>query len=317
MKSHNFYGHIQRVVSPATPDTTFAVAHGMGVTPRGYIIARRTNPLASLSRSASVSGLNTGANFIAGWEFENGSALGTDSGSNGLTLVNNGVTQVAGVVGNAISCVATSSQYLSRASEALLQTGDIDFTFAAWVKATTKTAFMFAVAKDTNTGGAREYGLYYDPVLDRFRMGVYRAVDTLAPVSADALGAVTTGVWYFLVGWHNAAADTVSIQVNNGVVNSAATGGALQAAGGAEFRIGGRATPGSGLYWNGLLDQVMFWKRVLSSTERTGLYNSGAGVTVAEAVSPTTTLYTPAWDDTYAYFKCSQGNAEFYVLFFV
>ena len=31
-------------------------------------------------------------------------------------------------------------------------------------------------------------------------------------------------------------------------------------------------------YWDGLIDEVGFWKRILTAQEKTNLYNAGAGL---------------------------------------
>ncbi|GAG88612.1 unnamed protein product, partial [marine sediment metagenome] len=64
---------------------------------------------------------------------------------------------------------------------------------------------------------------------------------------------------------------TMSIQVDDGAIDTLGTGGALQAPGAAEFQIGSRQGPNSPL--DGRVDEVGFWKRLLTADERTALYN--------------------------------------------
>lgn len=319
-RCRNFQGSFVKVTGGGANVET-EIAHGLfgpdgrGIVPQGYMVVRR-NSAASLYVPTIGSDITLTNDFIAGWEFENAGALGTDSYVNTLTLTNSGTTQVAGQVGFAAQCLAAGPQYLYRASEALLQTGDISFTFAAWLYLDSKGAFRFAIAKDNSAVGAdREYALYYDSTLDRLRFAVFRAGPTLVVQSADALGSPALTTWYWVVGWHDAGADTVNIQVNNGTVNSSATGGALQAAGAAEFRIGDRQGSTS-LPWNGRVDQVMFWKRTLTSDERTWLYNSGSGRTVAQVVAGESSSVT-SWTTDNAYLASSIAGAQFYVIFFV
>lgn len=313
MRSQGLIGSIIQVDAPVA-GSLIAVAHEMPTIPRGVLVVRQSGT-GILYRATTTTGLGLSTNFIAGWEFENGASLGDDSGSNGLTLTNNNVvTQVAGKVGQASSYVTASSQYLSRASEALLQTGDIDFTWAAWAYPSAINR-KFIVGKDNNVAGQREYELLWDNTLG-FRAGVFKATDVEVLVSTG--GAFNTiNSWYFVVYWHDATANTVNLQVNNGTIFSAATGGALQAASGAQFRIGARQFPTAIDYWNGQIDQVMFWKRTLTVDERTALYNNGSGVTVASALAPVVTVESPVWDTTYAYLTSSVGSTQYYVLFFI
>jgi hypothetical protein len=69
-------------------------------------------------------------------------------------------------------------------------------------------------------------------------------------------------------------ANTINIQVDNATVNSAAySAGVADGANG--FRLG--AQDNGVDFWNGRIDAVGFWKRVLSGAEVTSLYNSGNG----------------------------------------
>jgi hypothetical protein len=59
-----------------------------------------------------------------------------------------------------------------------------------------------------------------------------------------------------------------------------------------DFTIGTQNDTANIFRWDGLIDEVGFWKRVLTSAERTELYNSGNGrdyayITAAAGVSLT------------------------------
>ncbi|MEP7356896.1 MAG: RHS repeat-associated core domain-containing protein, partial [Anaerolineales bacterium] len=89
------------------------------------------------------------------------------------------------------------------------------------------------------------------------------------------LGSPSTGAWYFVVGWHDAVNNVINIQVNNGTANSLSwSGGVFD--GNAGFEIGGRNDTQPG-YFDGRIDEVGLWKRVLGGDERTLLYRNGAG----------------------------------------
>jgi hypothetical protein len=78
------------------------------------------------------------------------------------------------------------------------------------------------------------------------------------------------------VAWHDAGADTINIQVNNGTVDS--TTGVF---GNSEtFIIGGeKVGAGADFEFDGLIDEAGIRNRVLTTAERTELYNSGSGRT--------------------------------------
>src|SRR5262252_1520277 len=94
----------------------------------------------STAFSDSTSSTISQTNLISYWKLDEVSGSRVDTkGTNTLTD-NNTVTSTTGIINNAASFAAASSEYLSLASNATVQTGDIDFTITAWVKMTTKAA---------------------------------------------------------------------------------------------------------------------------------------------------------------------------------
>ena len=189
-----------------------------------------------------------------------------------------------GTVPSAVGKVSLATQHtnavpdwLSHVSNASLQTGDIDYTVACWGYLDNLAGVQVLCAKD-NPGVAadREWAVYYNAGPGRFGFSTFTPVGVVHNLSAATMGAPAATTWYFIVAWYEAATNTMSIQVNDGAIDTLGTGGALQAAGAAEFQIGSRQGPNSPL--DGRVDEVGFWKRLLTAEERTALYNSGAGV---------------------------------------
>ena len=199
-------------------------------------------------------------------------------GTNDLT--DNGTTPSAeGRIIRATQHTNAVPDWLSHVSNADLQTGDIDFTFAFWARLDNKATFQAFISKDDELpGGDREYNAHYRLPDDRIRFAVFTAVDVTQAINADTFGSPPVDTWFFVVCWHDAAADTVNIQINDGGIDSVGTGGALQAAGAAEFQIGAREHAAARWPLDGRVDEVGFWKRVLSAGERTSLYNESNGV---------------------------------------
>jgi len=209
--------------------------------------------------------------LVSYWKLDEASGTREDTpGSNDLTD-NNTVGSAAGILGNAASFVAANSEYLSHTDNAPLSTGDIDFTFAYWVNLNNNNTRMTLVGKDV--AGGREYELNFNST--RFEFDVFNGVDTqLGQVANNNLGLPSTGTWYFLVVWHDATANTVNIAANAGTANVAATSGAV-GDGNATFNLGRRSYAGNESYLDGFLDEVGFWKRVLTTAERACLYGGG------------------------------------------
>jgi len=181
--------------------------------------------------------------------------------------------------GNAAQFTAANSEYLSIADNAALSMGDIDFTVAGWVYMDSNPASVQMILShwDAITALSRDYFLgYTGSASDRleFRVGD-GANNTVGQVSANNLGTVNTGTWYFIVAWHDAAGNTVNIQVNDGIANSSATTGA----GGdssTSFKIGAGQEATTN-FWDGRIHDVIIAKQIYTAAEKTFLYNGGNG----------------------------------------
>jgi hypothetical protein len=81
---------------------------------------------------------------------------------------------------------------------------------------------------------------------------------------------LSTGVWYCIFAWYDGANQNIS--VNNGAAVTGATAPSKYAADQAGFRVNPAAN------FDGIIGPTALWKgRVLTSTERTYLYNAGIG----------------------------------------
>lgn len=216
--------------------------------------------------------------LVSYWKLDEASGNAIDAhGTNDLTETGGTIAATTGKINGCRDFEDIDTEYFEIADNADVSTGDIDFTFAAWVNLESKGANRIIIGKDLNTSGNREYNLYFSDTADRFRFELFSATDSGTNLSADSLGSPSLATWYFIVAWYDATANTMNIQVNDGTVDSTSKA-TLQASGSAAFRIGARAYPTIEDYWDGLIDEVGFWKRVLTSGERTQLYNSGSGL---------------------------------------
>lgn len=248
----------------------FSASFGFG---QGLIV----NPF--LFGGAASSTLNTG--LAAYWKIDEASGSRADSGADGQTLTdNNTVTSATGIIGNAGQFVSANTEYLSRADSAIISTGDIDYTISAWAYLDSETNDMSLVAKRVVSGNQREYRLYYQVSSARFAFTISSDGTALGTttVVANNFGYVTTNTWYNVVAMHNATANTISIAVNNGTANSEAHTTGFDST--AMFSIGADNPTGTPMNpFNGRIDEVALWKKILSAGELTELYNGGAGKT--------------------------------------
>jgi hypothetical protein len=78
------------------------------------------------------------------------------------------------------------------------------------------------------------------------------------------------GTWQFVVIWHDDATRTASLQLNNRRIYSTSTAGVTVRDTDMPLRLGGYQTA-----FDGILDDVMIWNRVLTASERASVFERG------------------------------------------
>jgi hypothetical protein len=217
--------------------------------------------------------------LISYWELEEASGTRNDSHSTNHLTDNNTVLSAAGKVGNAADFERDNGEFLDRADNAALSTGNIDFTVCAWIKLESLSGGLKQTIVAKGDGSNAEYVLR-TTTDDKGEFFVYgsAAFGNSGVITASTFGTLSTGTWYFFVAWHDSVADTLNIQINNGTPESTShTLGVFDST--AHFQIGSYSDFNEA--FDGLIDQVGFWKRVLTAPERTSLYNSGNGLSYA------------------------------------
>lgn len=214
-------------------------------------------------------------NLVSYWKLDEASGNALDSHSTN-TLTENGtggIASVAGKIVNARDFEFGDVDYFSLASNADVSLGDEDFTWAAWVNLESKPGALLTILSKYSSTTA-EYALFWYNPTDRFAFecaGAGGANDAFA----NNFGAPTIGEWNHVVCWHDSVNNLLGISVNAGTADTVAyTHGVGTNA--ADFTLGKYGSLGFG--FDGLIDEVGLWKRVLTSQERTDLYNGGAGL---------------------------------------
>ena len=224
-----------------------------------------------IGRTAIIGGASSTLNdgIVSFWTLNEESGTRADSvGSNDLTD-NNTVGFDTGKVGNAASFVQANSEYLSVTDDSL-NTGDEDFTLALWIKPTSTgvgTGFLSIV------GVEGECVIWYRGSFSDLRVRVWRSVSGTLDLAGG--GSLATDAFTSLVLWYDQSAQTLYMSKNNAAAISTSLGEAKAAATSNPFTVGSENTVGS--YFDGLIDAVGFWGRVLTDDERTELSNSGDG----------------------------------------
>jgi hypothetical protein len=215
--------------------------------------------------------------LVSYWKLDESSGNAIDShGTNHLTDMNT-VGAATGKINGGRDFVPANTEYFTLAHNSSLAL-ETSFSFQAWVKLDDINNYRVITAKVSPT--IYEYIFSYWDSPGRFTLELYSTDNDDYAVVHDTFGTKSTGVWYLVHAWYDYAAGQIGISVNAGTPNTAAF--AFPVSGNTQpFSLGASLDGGSGtpVYpWDGLIDEVSFWKRVLSADERTELYNGGDGL---------------------------------------
>lgn len=219
--------------------------------------------------------------LVACYELNEASGNALDAhDDNDLTDTNN-----VGSTGTARDFERDSSQYFTLADNTDLSFGDEALTIVAFAQLESKPGASDLSIIQKTSGGSGEYFLQYrnSDSVDRFAFVVYGATGfgSEGKVLAETIGSPALDTPYFVVCWHDPTNNVVGIQVNDGTANTTAHSAGIFDGNGA-FQLSGVEF---GNYFDGLLWKVAIWRRVLTTEEKTWLYNSGTGRSYAEIVA--------------------------------
>jgi head-tail adaptor len=209
--------------------------------------------------------------LVAYWSLDEPGGVRRDRLGRANLTEHGGVGTAPGRVGRAATFQQVNSQYLGFTA-AGLDTGAGDFTLTAWINLSTVSQSI-VVGKDAGNG--RDYVLDVTD-LGRARFTASRSNKTAIVTSSGP--DLVAGTWYFLVAGYDASAAVISIQVNDGPVETASTVAVPVNVGAAEFRIGSNVGASIADYFDGAIDEVGLWKRTLTPGERRAVYHDGAGL---------------------------------------
>ena len=190
--------------------------------------------------------------------------------NNAVTFVSSAPTPIAAVT-NSAKFVAASSQYLSHANATGINVAGIDFSIQVWVYPTGTGQIS---SKTTGGFGSREYDLIR-PFVTGTNDPCRAEINNGGNITS---GSVTTSAWHHLVLTYNNSTNAMILYIDG---SSAATGtSSSDAAGTSQLNIGAGPAPSN--YWSGNMALYGTWRnRILSASDVTALYNSGAGLSYA------------------------------------
>jgi len=230
-------------------------------------------------------------NLIAYWPGDEASGNLLDAHTNGLDLTDvNTVTSNPGhVYTTARQYTTANDEYHTRpGDDALLSTGDVDFTIMVWVYADAFGADRAILGKNRIwEPPGRGYTVYYHNSTNKWAFTVSDGANAYV---LDSTAAPSLSTWYLLIAWHDSVANTINIQVNDfAAVTFAWSTGVNDPT--CSFMIGNADGFGPGFMWDGRIGPTAFWKSaagdggVLTAAQRTALWNGGAGLKYSEFTS--------------------------------
>lgn len=228
-------------------------------------------------------GDDTAAAMQAYWNLDEASGSRLDQVTINHLADNNSVVGTAGIVNTGALFVAANSQFLSITSCDALRSGNRDWSLAGWFRVNDTTNTYSLVGKIPADAGNlvdKEYFLYFEPADKRIHVAVWRNTADLNTDFANVT-TINQNTWYFAVAWRNTSSGMMFLQINNATINSAAITGSNT--GNATFTLGA-TREGTVLYLDGAMDEWGFWAKIISTNDRTGLYNSGVGNTYVNRV---------------------------------
>lgn len=210
----------------------------------------------------------------------------TDShGSNDLDPTSNINNDPSGIIG--LCQLFAQTHYLQAQSATPFTFGDTSFTVGIWVNAIgwdNDSSLQRHIINKWNSTNGREWQMDWVDSIDRFRF-IARDSGDANTIRAEAnnFGIVSsrTNEWIFILGWHDADNNQIGIEVNNGTADTTAmTGGIQNTTTNSLLSIGaqaGSALPMAVNKFSGRIDHSSIWSRILTTSEKTFLWNGGSG----------------------------------------
>jgi hypothetical protein len=257
-----------------------------------YFTSSFDGELANISTTTSTTTSSSLTNNLAGyWKLDESSGNASDATSNGFTLTNNNsVSFSTGKINNGAVFASASNKNFSRSSASGLVPSST-LTVSAWVYLASNNGETIV-----SKGNLGTYGGPY-----AFAINV---TNGLSFYSSNGSSAGWAGVnwtpslntWYHVAVTFNAGSVTFYVNgVQQGTTQSAVVS-SLNQSDTNSFFAGAYSTSGgttaNAAFFDGKMDEVGIWYRVLSGSEISPLYNSGSGLSYPLSVATSSTAMT-------------------------
>ena len=241
--------------------------------------------------------------YVSWWDLVETSGIARDAlGVNNLTD-NNTVTSAAGLITytaeDASQFTAANSEYLTRADNASLSTGDVDFAIAGWIYINSLGSVRNIMARTHSSNAAlREYQ-FYSNSSNIIGFTIYNTAGTANTVTASTHGAIVVNTWYFVYAYCNKTGSEIGVQLNRGATNTLAKTVTVS-----DVAVGtalGSLPDTAASLWDGRLADIAFYKDgIPSSTVLDELYQRGFGRDYSDLSTDAKTNLISYWELTEA-----------------
>lgn len=214
------------------------------------------------------------------WKFDEVTGNAIDSyGENDLTA-GNAPGSTTGVIGTCRTFVRATPQWFEIAGNSEISTGDFDFTYTGKFYLANKTNVQTLMAeRNATTSGNSKWTLIYNSGTDRIEFYIFNSGTTSNLVTATTFGSPPTGTWFYLRWGHNNTTNQTFIEGNNTGENATTLTTVTPHAATLNLYFATQTTVHSSSL-DGRIDNVKFWKKILSTDEQAYDYNAGAGRTL-------------------------------------
>jgi hypothetical protein len=215
-------------------------------------------------------------NLVAWWNLDEEHGVRHDSfGSNHMHPAYH-LTTIKGVDGRrCIEFDRANSHNLNRIGSDAMQFGDRDFSFCCWIYLNSVNLNQTFYSR-WREAGARELRFY---VTSANRLRAQITQDGTSASNVNGPTGLVLSTWYWVQMDYDATANLFSLRLNNGTASTkSVTGGTYS--GDSNTMIGAQGTGGSG--FDGRIQYAAFFDKVLTSTERGVIYNSGNAASFAD-----------------------------------
>jgi hypothetical protein len=248
----------------------YSLARGSGVvspTRHAQSVAKGATPLSS-SLSEGLVGLWRMEEAL--WDGTADEVVDSSGSGNHGTAVNGVTTVAAGLVGRCGDFVRATSDYVTIADDATLKPAAL--TVAGWVKYDALNVNMTAVGKWVSANGPSFVIGHRTTNQNEMEAIFYNGAAADAVITSDPI--LNTTDWFHFVVTHTGSSATIWLNAVKYETDSSTT-----LTWGAQALLIGAAVSGSN-HFDGKIDEIGYWSRVLDDLEITELYNAGLGLAV-------------------------------------